>query len=90
MLDAVLFLRRGDAAFDQADVVGRRQLAAAGFQEIGDLDGPHQVEQLVFQVQELQLAAVTTGELEDRQFRLAGSVRFQHLLHRHDQAPSLY
>ena len=83
-LDALLFVGRGDAPFDQADVVRRRQLAAAGFEKIGDLDGPHQVQQLVFQVEELQLAAVTTGELENRQFRLAGSVRFQNFLHRHD------
>ena len=77
LLDAVLFFGRGDAPFHQADVVGRRQFAAAGFEEIGDLDGPHQIQQLVLQVQQLQLAAVATGELVDRQFRLAGSVRFE-------------
>jgi hypothetical protein len=50
--DPFLFFRGGDAAFDQADVVGRRELAAAGFEEVGDLHRADQLQQFLLQIED--------------------------------------
>ena len=69
-LDPFGFVRRGDRAFDDADVVRAGFDRAGGFEEVGDVHGGGQVEQFIFQVEQGKLAAVAGGELVDGHFRL--------------------
>ena len=72
-LDALEFVGRGDAAFDEGDVHLGLRIHRAGLGEMRDIHQPAERQQVFAQVQEGQLAAVAGGELVHRDARLGRS-----------------
>jgi hypothetical protein len=75
LLDPLGIVRRRHRALDERDVVGTIDDRRGGFQEVGDLDGARHLEQLVLAVEQGELAAVTGGELPDRELGRRGARR---------------
>ena len=75
LVDTLDILGGGDRALDEAEVVRPGHRAGAGLEEVVDLHVLGQFEEPVRGVEQLQLAAVARGELEDRDPRFpAGDV----------------
>ncbi len=74
-MNPLFLLRCRNTALDQSDIVRGRKDLTSGLQEVSDLDDAHKVQQLVFQVQQLQLTAVAAGEFKDGQLRLGDGRR---------------
>ena len=68
-------VRRGDRPLDERDVVRTCDCRARRLEEIGDLDLAGDREQLVFEVEQAELAAVARRELPDRESRLGPSLQ---------------
>jgi hypothetical protein len=62
-------LGRADRALDEQHVVGTRRAAGLGLGKVDDVEALAEPEQFVLEVEQLQLAAVTGGELDDADAR---------------------
>ena len=67
LTDAFDIGRCGHRSLDQRQIVGTRHVGCPGFEEVGDVDGARDVQQLVLAVEQGELATVARRELPHRE-----------------------